>query len=158
MTAGRQAHGTTRSSTWTSKDDTYLSETLPLIHVHTEVLVPSPGGQVSRMACHPDDLPEGYHSAARGQRLRDVDRKWRRGLPADGRAVGLRQVDGMALASGRVRAGTAPLPRCVIATGRHGPARGGAGETAGRRSGRSAGRRRHRLGVATQDVVDGVSA
>ena len=32
--------------------------------------VPSPGGQINRMgACHPVDLPEGYHTAARGQSL-----------------------------------------------------------------------------------------
>jgi hypothetical protein len=32
--------------------------------------MPSPGGQINRMgACHPDDLPEGYHTVARGQSL-----------------------------------------------------------------------------------------
>jgi hypothetical protein len=34
--------------------------------------MPSPGGQVSGMAapCHPDDLPEGYHTATRGRSCR----------------------------------------------------------------------------------------
>lgn len=47
-------------------------------------------------ACHPDNVPEGYHTIARGQsvaRLLAVGR----GLPTGVRAVGLRQVDGMAL-------------------------------------------------------------
>ena len=71
-------------------------------------MLPSPGGQISRMgACHPDDLPEGYHTAARGQSLARR-RRLRRGLPTSVRAVGLRQVDGMALAG----AGAAAGPRC----------------------------------------------
>ena len=60
--------------------------------------VPSPGGSVSGMgACHPDDLPEGYHTADRGRSWRCRVRL-RRGPPTVVRAVGLRQVDGMALA------------------------------------------------------------
>ena len=38
--------------------------------------MPSPGGLVSGMGpCHPDDLPEGYHTAARGQQLRTFGRR-----------------------------------------------------------------------------------
>ena len=62
--------------------------------------MPSPGGLVSGIAgpCHPDDLPEGYHTAARGQQLRMVGPPvCVEGLPTNDRAVGLRQVDGMAL-------------------------------------------------------------
>ena len=51
--------------------------------------MPSPGGQISGMgACHPDDLPEGYHADARGQSLRGRARL-RRGLPT-GNATKLR--------------------------------------------------------------------
>ena len=39
------------------------------LHLESKCM-PSPGGQINRMgACHPDDLPEGYHTAARGQSL-----------------------------------------------------------------------------------------
>lgn len=49
-------------------------------------------------ACHPDDLPEGYHADARRQSLArsaggDVE-----GCPRASAWSGLRQVDGMALA------------------------------------------------------------
>jgi hypothetical protein len=70
--------------------------------------MPSPGRQINRMgACHPVDLPEGYHTAARGQSSARPAAV-RRGLPASVRAVGLRQVDGMALS----RRGAAAGPRC----------------------------------------------
>lgn len=58
--------------------------------------MPSPGGQVSGMwaragglrqewgavRCHPDDLPEGYQTAARGQARRGRPGVVRRGAPA----------------------------------------------------------------------------
>ena len=60
--------------------------------------MPSPGEQISGMgACHPDDLPEGYHADARGQSLRGGRARLRRGLPTGVRVVGRCQVDGMVL-------------------------------------------------------------
>ena len=56
------------------------------------------GGQISRMgACHPDDLPEGYHTPARGQSFARSAGGGVEGCPWGDRVVGLRQVDGMAL-------------------------------------------------------------
>ena len=70
--------------------------------------MPSPGGQINRMGrAIPTTSPEGYHTAARGQSVAS-GRRLRRGLPTDGRAVGLRQVDGMALTRGASSSG----PRC----------------------------------------------
>jgi hypothetical protein len=61
-------------------------------------LVPSPGGQISRMgACHPDDLPEGLPHSRPWAEPRRVGCGVRRGLPTSVRVVGLRQVDGMTL-------------------------------------------------------------
>jgi hypothetical protein len=60
--------------------------------------MPSPGGQVSGMgACHPDDLPGGLPRGPSWAEPREVGCGVRRGLPTSVRAVGLRQVDGMAL-------------------------------------------------------------
>jgi hypothetical protein len=60
---------------------------------------PSPGRQRLRDgACHPDDLPEGYHPADRGPELFELGCGLVRGPPTIVRAVGLCQVDGMALA------------------------------------------------------------
>jgi hypothetical protein len=63
--------------------------------------IPSPGHEASdaQKLGRPADLPEGIPHSDPCAELRDVGRRWRRGLPAGGRAVGLRQVDGMALSS-----------------------------------------------------------
>ncbi len=47
--------------------------------------------------CHPDNLPEGYHTVRSWAEPRKAGGGVRRGLPTSDRAVGLRQVDGMAL-------------------------------------------------------------
>ena len=72
----------------------------PMTHrfVRDEVLMPSPGGQVSRMGAVPSrQPPEGLPHGPSWAEPRNVGCGVRRGLPTSVRAVGLRQVDGMAL-------------------------------------------------------------
>lgn len=47
--------------------------------------------------CHPDNLPEGYHTADRGQSLAGSAGGGVEGCPRSSARSGLRQVDGMAL-------------------------------------------------------------
>ena len=69
--------------------------------------MPSPGGQISGMgACHPDDLPEGYHADARGQSLRGVGRGCVEGCPRASAWLGVARSTGWHLA-GRGKCGAA---------------------------------------------------
>src|SRR3954464_5010961 len=49
-------------------------------------------------SCHPDDLPEGYHTAARGQSMDEAGGGGVEGCPRATARYDWRQVDGMALA------------------------------------------------------------
>src|SRR4051794_21572907 len=84
-----------------------------LVAIVTSQQVHALAGQADQQdggTCHPDDLPEGYHTAARGQSIARPAAVGVEGCPRTSARSDWRQVDGMAL--GRRVGGAAAGPGC----------------------------------------------